>query len=275
MRDVPRSRMRERPDWSAPEIKYTDDLDSYYQSQRWIGKLSRDIELTPPEIKRPLTASSKPQGFLPLEIVVDLFKQSKFREDPVERAVRTRVARYVKSVYRYKTWRIESMWRAYKTYVSALRSICVTFSLVQRDGKMLTEEEVVVGTIVAQSTQRRVRQSKMAQMRDQVGSLVARTGRSIVGLKEDRWETMRSSNEQNRDAIGSKEEDKKEIVKRAWVAFRISTIDTDAFGSRSFGLIALRELLDALKSLDEASDDSSGTATPGDRYALRHSNGPF
>ena len=142
MRDVPRSRMRERPDWSAPEIKYTDDLDSYYQSQRWIGKLSRDIELTPPEIKRPLTASSKPQGFLPLEIVVDLFKQSKFREDPVERAVRTRVARYVKSVYRYKTWRIESMWRAYKTYVSALRSICVTFSLVQRDGKMLTEEEV-------------------------------------------------------------------------------------------------------------------------------------
>ena len=94
---------------------------------------------------------------------------------------------------------------------------------------MLTEEEVVVGTIVAQTTQPRVRKDKMAQMRGQASSLVARISRDIVG---------------------SDESNKKEILKRAWVAFRISTIDPDTFGSRSFGLIALRELLDAVKCLD-------------------------
>lgn len=267
LRDMPRSRISAKPDWSAPEMQYRDNLvEPYYESQRWIGKLSREIKLSPPEVKRPPIDSSKPLGFRPLESVVDIFRSNKFRGDSVEQAVRPRVARYVVSVHRYSSKRIESMWRAYKTYVSALRSICVTFSLVQRHGMMLTEEEVVVGTIVAQSTQPRVRKEKIAQMRDQVASLVARTGRSIVGLKEDRTETMRSSREQSNDAMVLQEGDRKEIVKRAWVAFRISTIDADAFGSRSFGLIALRELLDALKSLDEASDDTSpGTITPDDR----------
>lgn len=242
MRDIPRSRLEEKPDWSAPEIPYGDGC-LYYTSRRWIGQLYREIQLSDPEVTRPPINPSTPLGFLPKEKVLKIFQKNDFPEDAIETAVRARVAPFVQSVYRYSTKRIEHIWRSFKTYVSALRTICVTFSLVQRHGAMLTEEEVVVGTIVAQSTQPRARQDKMAQMRDQASLLVARILRDIVGSNGD---------------------DKKEIVKRAWVAFRVSTMRPDEFGSRSFGLIALRELFDAIKSLEENAAESGESTTPVD-----------
>lgn len=234
MQEIPRSKLDSRPDWSAPEVQ-DGDTRVYYESQRWIGRLYREINLTVPEVAK--AGSRKSHTFPSIDNVIDIFNKNKFpTDDPVEEALRVRITPYVASPYRYSRKRIEPVWDCFRSYVTSLRTLCTTFSLVQRHAAMLSEEEVVVGTIVAQTNQPHMRKERMAKMRDQAGQLVARTAERMIG--SDR---------------GDRKEARREAVKRAWVAFRVSTMQPDAFGSRSFGLIAIRELVVALKELEASS----------------------
>ncbi|EKM55559.1 uncharacterized protein PHACADRAFT_256273 [Phanerochaete carnosa HHB-10118-sp] len=227
MQEIPRSTLDSRPDWSAPEVQ---DGDSrvYYESRRWIGCLYREISLTAPDNSK--SGSRKSHSFPSIDKVIEIFDKNKFpTNDPVAEALLVRITPYVASPYRYSRKRIEPIWDCFRSYVTSLRTLCTTFSLVQRHAAMLSEEEVVTDTIVAQTNQPHMRKERMAKMREHAGQLVARAAARM---------------------IDSERGDKKEVVKRAWVAFRVSTIQAEAFGSRSFGLLAIRELLEALKQLE-------------------------
>lgn len=231
IREIPRSRLDAKPDWSAPELGGGDTVE-YYESQRWIGQLYREIELSVPVVKRCHVQALKQRGFPSLDQVLDIFAKNKFpREDPVEKAIREHVTPFMVSPYRYSRKRIEPAWSCFKSYVSALRTICVTYSLVQRGSAMLTEEEAVVGTIVAPSSQPRARKENISGMHEQTSLLVSAVTSQIVGPDEKNEE---------------------ETLKRAWVAFRISTIQPEAFGSRSFGYVAAREILRAVEALEKS-----------------------
>ena len=225
--DIPGSRIHEKPDWSKPEIS-DGDTSLYYESQRWIGRLFRRIEL--PQLPQDSKSQAPPAfGFPPWEHVLNVFQKNKFpRNDRVEEAIRLQITPYVVSPYRYSMDRIKPIWSCYKAYVSSLRTICANFTLAQRSTDMLTEEEVVLGTIVALSSQPRMRKDRMAKMQEQVALLVSRTIKQI---------------------LASDEKSNVKVLKRAWVAFRVSTVQPKTFGSRSFGLIAMRVLFDALQNL--------------------------
>ena len=237
MQEIPASRVRERPDWSEPELP-DGNTTVYYQSQRWVGRLYRKIELVEPDVRRSHSPSTF--GFPPSDDIFAIFEKNTFpRNDPVERAIRKRIADMTGlSPWRYPKDCIRPIWSCYKAYVSALRTICVNYSLAQTQSAMLTEEEVVLGTIAAPTNQTRMRKDKMMKMQEQTSQLVSRTTTLIVG---------------------SNDKDDREALKRAWVAFRISTIRSDAFGSRSFGLVAMRLLFDLLNNL-EASQEPQATS---------------
>ncbi|GJE90830.1 RNA dependent RNA polymerase [Phanerochaete sordida] len=227
MQEIPRSTLNSRPDWSAPEIQ-DGDTRVYYESQRWVGRLYRKIHFIAPDTSK--AGSKKSHSFPSIDKVIEIFNENKFpKNDPVAEALRVRVAPHVVSPYRYSRKRIEPVWDCFRSYVTSLRTLCTTFSIVQRHAAMLSEEEVVLGTIAAQTNQPHMRKERMAKMRDHAGQLVWRTAARMVG---------------------SEPGDRKEVVKRAWIAFRVSSMQADAFGSRSFGLIASRELLAALRELE-------------------------
>ncbi|KIP09625.1 hypothetical protein PHLGIDRAFT_503395 [Phlebiopsis gigantea 11061_1 CR5-6] len=119
--------------------------------------------------------------------------------------------------------------RPNRHYVQTLRHIAASFNIAYRRVARLTEEEVVVGTIIAQSSQPRMRQGAISEMREQGSILVNRIAIQLAGPDGD---------------------DKEEMLKRAWLAYRISTLHPDAFGSRSFGIVAMHEIFDAVKSIE-------------------------
>ena len=98
------------------------------------------------------------------------------------------------------------------------------------------EAEVVIGTIVAKTSQPRLRKEAMSQMRDQTTILAAELREGVSACDGD--------DEGTTNYLDS--------LRRAWTAYKLSTMRPQLFGSRSFGLIALGEIFDCIKRIDEA-----------------------
>ena len=94
---------------------------------------------------------------------------------------------------------------------------------------------LVAGSILAATNQRRMRKERVSQMREQSSML---TDYVSACLK------------------GNDDEDLLEALKRAWTAFRLTAIRPDSFGAASFRLTAMHEVFDAIKSIlaEEALD---------------------
>jgi hypothetical protein len=122
-------------DWSAAEIANPDRLE-YYESERALGFLYRSLELPTHEA---LFGPKFGDGAAPfadnlsvrLLAQVQLFLPS------------------CKSTNAEPGWLVE----LFQRYLHELRYICATHSLSSVAGSRLTEEEVVVGSILAESTQ--------------------------------------------------------------------------------------------------------------------------
>ena len=114
---------------------------------------------------------------------------------------------------------------------------------------MLTEEEALVGTIVAKCTDQKKRKEQTAKLRERTTNLFDRTVRQAIGpaLKEE----------------DDFEEHTKEALKRGWVAYGISLIfrRSQYFGAHSFGILALSEIFDAIKKLEAISTLSSSESS--------------
>ena len=240
IQSIPRLKSSIKPDWSEPELTIGDSTKLFYESQRWLGKLYRQIKLPEPRMPKPFSASGSHD--VSLDLVLVHFHDNKLfaaQSDKITQIVRQRVAEFT-SPWRHSKTHIKEIWGTFHDFVSELRIICASYSISSNRSAMLTEEEVIVGTIVAKCTLPKKRKDNTATLRDHTGDLFHRTAAQVVGppLKEDE------------DLVAHAQL----RLRRAWVAYGMSIIYRTAqyFGSRAFGLVALSEIFDAIKDLEAA-----------------------
>jgi RNA-dependent RNA polymerase len=228
---IPRLKFKVKPDWDAPE---TVNLDSarYYESQRAIGQLSRAIDLPALQVVRRTERRQHHQLEQDRDRTIeDLLAGLQLHDDDddtVGLAVETRVAEFISLDFTYAM--VEEASNLFDRYVSELQSICRAHTISHARSAMLTEEEVVVGTIVAKTSQPRKRRETMARMREVTDQLVL---------------TVRE------DLIGGEEANPDSSLERGWVAWRLS-VKNKYFGSKSFGWIALGVIFEAIKEIEAA-----------------------
>lgn len=228
--------MAAKPDWNAPETVSTGrDSSRYYESTKAIGKLYREIDL--PAVAESRRAQRKQRKDLKegQQITVDDILQEFFQDDifaydePLHIALIERITGFI-PLGRHEESDVAEIWDLYCNYASQLQSICVDHTLSHQRGAMLTEEEVVVGTIVAKCSQPRRRKDLMSRLREQATTLVDGVRFDISGEEGTLPEKS---------------------MERAWVAFRVALLEGDIFGARSFAWIAMGEIFDAIKVIEE------------------------
>ncbi|CCM04578.1 uncharacterized protein FIBRA_06759 [Fibroporia radiculosa] len=214
-RTAPKKLLPYSPDWHADEDNISDPLADCYQSDRALGKLYRRIKLNPlpPSTRSPVLVPSIAIASTPLSdnISMKLLPLLESRLGPFGQPS------------------CEDVLPLFRTYLSELRCIALMHSLSPKPGTFVSEEEVVLGVILATNAERRIKGDRTYRMREDVGQLA--------------WQTRQELLPGNRDTVFS------QVVlsgalRRAWLAWRISRENRDIFGAGSFGLIVLGVIFD-------------------------------
>ncbi|OBZ79741.1 putative RNA-dependent RNA polymerase 1 [Grifola frondosa] len=163
------------------------------------------------------------------DVLHEFYSDGPRQDDEVLLAVQHRVSEFI-STDDYDDDTITGIWELYQSYVSRLRAICADHTLSHSRSAMLTEEEAVIGTIVAKCSQPRKRKDLMSRMREQTANLVKGVRTQIEGDEEQTSEYA---------------------LRRAWIAFRLGSFEREYFGARSFTWIALAGVFDAIKEIEE------------------------
>ncbi|KAI0068465.1 RdRP-domain-containing protein [Artomyces pyxidatus] len=231
MDSIPKPKGKVRPDWNAGEMVDLDNTANYYESQRAIGRLFRDIDLpavttanrTARFQRRRIEAGTEPD-------LEDIFAELCLDDhgDLLYAAVESRVDEFISTDPHNE--RVGVAIELLEEYARDLQAICAACTLSQRRGSaMLTEEEAVIGTIVAKCSQPRKRKDMVAQLRDQTSFLVKHVREEIAGDDDS---------------------PKTEWLQRAWAAWTVSRVRGKYFGAKSFGWIALGEVFDAIRGIE-------------------------
>lgn len=236
---VPKPRSDHKPDWHAPETVNLDESINFYESKKAIGRLFRAIDLPEVRVHNPATRrqrqhvrddASEPD----LDDVFAALCIGDRQDDPLESAVKERVAGFI-SVdphSEHVKLAIDSLGR----YSIELQGICSCNAIQRHKTAMLSEEEAVVGTIVAKCPQRRRRREAISQLREQTSYLV----KSI-----------------QEELQGDEETSQYEWLATAWAAWNVSRHLKDRFGAHSYGWIALGEVFGAIKAIEQ--EEASAT----------------
>ncbi|KAN0128358.1 RNA dependent RNA polymerase domain containing protein [Lactarius tabidus] len=215
-----------------PETVNLDGAINFYESQKAIGRLFRAIDL--PDV-RPHNAATRRQRQQIQDDATEPDLDDVFaalcigdRHDALESAVKNRVAGFisVEPHSKYVELAIDSLGR----YSVDLQGICACNTIQRRNAAILSEEEAVVGTIVAKCSQRRRRRDAMSQLREQTSYLVKFVQEELQGGEED----------SQHDWLAS-----------AWAAWKVSRHLKDRFGAHSYGWIALGEVFGAMKAIEQ------------------------
>jgi RNA-dependent RNA polymerase len=154
--NLPKPLLKFKPDWHKAEVTGARELD-FYESDRALGHLFRNINLDP----------DKPTEDLP---------ESPGSIAPLEDAISCALAPLVQNTLNAPSEPPEAENRQaeeiHVDFVSEMRYICVTHTLVDAPDVRLTEEEVVLGTILANCTQSRWRSDRSYRMKLHTGDLV-------------------------------------------------------------------------------------------------------
>lgn len=232
---IPRLKFRAKPDWNAPET-HTSESVNWYESQRAIGRLFRRIEL--PAL-RTVTRAAKYQrrhmddtpDLTPQDIIAEFRETEPHHDDFLLRTIESRIMEFILlSGENVGEDVITSMCQLLESYTSQLRGICAAHALSYSRSAILTEEEALIGTIVAKTSQPRKRKDTMSRLREQTGNLVKAVRAEISGADGTPSETS---------------------LERAWVAYKVALIQRDYFGARSFAWVALGEIFDAIRDIEE------------------------
>jgi len=228
-----------KPDWSAPETVQAENAADFYPSQRALGQLFRDIKLSGPKANK-ARRKAPHEG----EDDIDLgdldsamsslsLSASHSDQDPVSRALLTQLLEFYDEDELQDVSDADWARQIFSTYAQELSFIRRNHTLSSKRGSRLSEEEVLVGTIVAKTSQPRKRKDLMSQMRDRTNVLVSQ-------LKED---------------IGGKDIPLLRHVQRGWMAWKLSRFlaDRGTDGAESFGIIAIGSILDAVTALENVS----------------------
>jgi RNA-dependent RNA polymerase len=236
---VPKPRSDLRPDWQAPETVDPDGATGFYHSQKAIGRLFRDIDL--PEVQTRNSSARRMRQHVrddaseaDLDDVFAALCLDDRRGDRLESAVEDRVAEFITVDPNSNLVKlvIESLNR----YSIELQGICACNAIQRHKDAMLSEEEAVIGTIVAKCSQRRRRKDAISQLREQTGYLV---------------KSVRD------DLSGDDNTSQYEWLETAWAAWKVSRQLKDRFGAHSYGWIALGEVFDAMKAIEQEAMSSS------------------
>ncbi|KAH8995456.1 RdRP-domain-containing protein [Lactarius akahatsu] len=224
--NLPRLLIKFKPDWDKKEVTGARELE-YYESDRALGHMFRSIALRDP--------SEPIDGFptIPPSPIA-----------PVEDPISPTLAPLVQSTLNTTTTtaleapaaEILEPEELYACYVRDMRYICVTHTLVDVLDVRLKEEEVVLGMILATTTQPRWRSDRAYRMRLHSGALV----------RDIRSQIVRKARE---DA--PTEEELRVGLQIAWGmwCWAEHQRDKDKEFIESFSLIILGVVLDCLKRL--------------------------
>jgi len=231
LRNIPMPKMRIKPDWHAPEISNVQSAD-FYESQSVLGVLFRDIDL--PTLSaanhnsRARQQRRKQQRNLSLEDAIErLSLDSGSSDDPISVKLRRRLRPLVD--LEPTDGMTSAIVNLFDHFAAELEHICFSYTLSRRAGARLNEEEVFMGTIVAKSSQPRMRRDMISSMREETTTLVRHMRKELEGGEDASLHVW---------------------ANRAWTAWCVSIMKEGAFASKSFGWIALRALFDCIKDLE-------------------------
>jgi len=227
---IPRLKFKARPDWNRPETMNDSKSTNYYPSQRAIGRLFREIELPALDIvQRVSLMQRKKLHEEEDDLLVAQFGRVSLRDDDqVDVAVYGRISKFMEDADvvdpDYRAW----AFTLFDWYMAELRTICAAHTISSYRDAMLTEEEAVVGTIVAKTSQRRHRGDMISNLRDRTDLQVKSVRNELIS--EDGFDTT---------------------LRRAWALWRVTQEERDLMGARTLGLIALGVIFDTIKEREE------------------------
>jgi RNA-dependent RNA polymerase len=229
---VPRPKSELKPDWFAPETVDLGSSINFYQSQTAIGRLFRAIDL--PEVQTDVRdARRRRQQVLEDEADLDeVFAALCMNDregDPLESAVESRVDEFI-PVDDLDSESVKLAIESLDRYSIELQGICACNSIQRHKASKLSEEEAVVGTIVAKCSQRRKRKDAMSQLREQTSFLVKCVREELSGDDDS---------------------SQSDWLAKAWTGWKVSRHLKDRFGAYSYGWIALGEIFDAIRALGQ------------------------
>jgi RNA-dependent RNA polymerase len=225
-----------QPDWNAPETLNVDQSRDYYPSKRAIGRLFRRVDLRDlhplQEQERQVPRLRRAQSLAPSELMDALSDgtMSETGDDPVLCTIENKVLEFINDVPTSPE-EAEIIAQLYQHYVVELQGICATHVLAHRRQTMLTEEEAVVGTIIEKTSQPRKRRELMAKLRDRMDAAVRNVREELAPVHEEEF----------RDAL-----------RKAWIAWKLALREEGLFGSKSFGWIALGSMFDTIRDIEDA-----------------------
>lgn len=213
IKDMPRELIKFKPDWQKPDDDAPGPSD-YYKSDRALGHLFRNITLDD-------IPSTIPQY------------QGNTEEHPISTVLYPLVRRHVAGLSGPTLTWINSL---YMTYCEELTYLSSTYSLSTVAGSRLREEELVLGTILANCRHKGYRKNRLFEMKENVGFLVRDVKEELVGRLDDLSESVL-----------------KEKLVVVWAVWKFSLEKVSSspgeFGSESFGLIGLGLVLECLERL--------------------------
>jgi RNA-dependent RNA polymerase len=221
--NLPKKLIKFNPDWHKAEVTGARELD-YYVSERALGYMYRNIKLLDPD--KPIRGlSTEVPATAPLK-------------DPISHVLASLIQRTLNSdrdaASAEPGAESENCYeeRLHAHYVRHMRCICVTHTLVDAPDVRLKEEEVVLGTILANCVQSRWRADRTYRMKLDSESLVGDIRGQIVQSEETPTE------EQLRSGL-----------LHAWEVWAWAQHHRDEDFIESFSLIALGLVFDHLKRL--------------------------
>ncbi|KAI0253552.1 RdRP-domain-containing protein [Lactifluus subvellereus] len=215
---LPKPLIRYKPDWLKAEATGARELD-YYESDRALGYLFRNISLRDPN--EPIGFPTAPPGpIAPLG-------------DTISCALAPLVQNTLNAPPEPHRAENSQMEELHAHFVSEMRYICVTHTLVDAPDVRLSEEEVVLGTILTNCTQPRWRSDRSSRMMLHAEGLVHDI-RSRIVPSEGTW-----TDEQLGAGLPS-----------AWAGWGWAQHHRDKEFIESFSLIMLGIVLDCLEGRD-------------------------
>uniref|UniRef100_A0A8H7YB62 RNA-dependent RNA polymerase n=1 Tax=Psilocybe cubensis TaxID=181762 RepID=A0A8H7YB62_PSICU len=230
---IPKLKIRIKPDWNAPETVNLDASD-YYESTAAIGRLFRAIDLPVEQLQHGSTGGRRrhkenltKDG---VEEVQNLLRTLDLHtQNHVFRAVEGRVEEFIDTNSAWGEEDIEIVSSLFSRYTTELRGICALNTMSYSRGAQLTEEEAVVGTIVQKSSQPRKRADMMGKLRESTDILVRAIREELAG--DDHTNDY-------------------EHLQRAWLAWELAVARKTTFGAHSFGWVALGAIFEAIRDIE-------------------------
>jgi RNA-dependent RNA polymerase len=214
--DFPRPLIKFKPDWKKAEVTGARELD-YYESDRALGYLFRNIHL-----------DDMGEGFPDTTP-----EQTPLLEDVISQAIAPLIQHTLEiTAEASEAENIEAK-GLYDRFLQEMRYVCMTHTLLDLPDAQLTEEEVVLGVILAKSTQPRLRKDRTYRMRQHSETLV-RDIRARIVPEEEGQRT---------------EKDFRDCLQKAWATWGWAQHHRDKEYIESFSLIVLGVVLDCLKQL--------------------------